>query len=110
EIGCGSAVILKKLKTLGFKDLTGIEPGNHTLTDGLDDVKIVRDFFPSDKISAGFDLIFSFCVLEHIEEPSFFLKNCASQLKTTGKLIIGVPNCEPFLNTGDISIFLHEHF
>ncbi|MBK6379333.1 MAG: hypothetical protein IPF72_06135 [Chitinophagaceae bacterium] len=49
-------------------------------------------------------------VLEHIEDPVVFLQQQKDQLSPSGKLIFGVPNCEPFLKTGDISIFIHEHY
>lgn len=112
EIGCGSAVILKELRKKSNKlKLTGIEPGGHTIVEGIDEIEIIRNFFPATQTAdAKFDLIYSLLVLEHIEDPVGFLKQQKDQLRQTGKLVFGVPNCEPFLKTGDISIFIHEHY
>lgn len=112
EVGCGNAVILKELKkkNTGLR-LTGIEPGGHDIVEGIDEIEIIRSFFPATQIAGNkFDLIYSLLVLEHIEDPVGFLKQQKDQLRQSGKLVFGVPNCEPFLNAGDISIFIHEHY
>lgn len=113
EVGCGNGIILKQLKRKNsFLKLTGIEPGGHRIVEGIDDaIDIIRGFFPAKQIAdTKFDLIFSLLVLEHIEDPVVFLQQQKDQLSPNGKLIFGVPNCEPFLKTGDISIFIHEHY
>lgn len=112
EIGCGNGIILKQLqqKNSLFK-LTGIEPGGHGIVEGLDEINIIRSFFPAEQTAdTRFDLTYSLLVLEHIEDPVVFLQQQKEQLKHSGKIIFGVPNCEPFLKTGDISIFIHEHY
>ncbi len=113
EVGCGNGIILKQLKKKNNAlKLTGIEPGGHGIVEGIDDeIDIIRGFFPAKQIAdTKFDLIFSLLVLEHIEDPVVFLQQQKDQLSPSGKLIFGVPNCEPFLKTGDISIFIHEHY
>ncbi len=110
EIGCGSGVILKSLKKITNTNIIGLEPGNHTKIHGLDNVRVIRDFFPSKQLKKKFDLIYSLLVLEHIEDPVAFLKIQAEYLNEKGKIIFAVPNCEAFLETGDISIFIHEHY
>lgn len=110
EIGFGSGILLKELKNRGLKNLTGIEPGNHNLIEGLDGIKLVNDFFPSNKILDKIDLIYSFGILEHIESPVEFLQDQANQLTEEGKIIFSVPNCEPYIEQGDLSIFIHEHY
>lgn len=111
EIGSGSGVILKNLsERYSNLELFGIDPGDHQLVSNLDGINIVKDFFPSLKVTGKFDLIFTFCVLEHIEDIDFFIAKIREQTKDGGKIIIGVPDCEPFLEHGDLSIFIHEHF
>jgi SAM-dependent methyltransferase len=41
---------------------------------------------------AGFDLIFLFHVLEHLENPAVVLRACAARLRPGGRLIVAVPN------------------
>jgi 2-polyprenyl-3-methyl-5-hydroxy-6-metoxy-1,4-benzoquinol methylase len=110
EVGFGSGVLLRELNQKGVKNLTGIEPGNHHRVEGLSEVKLVSDFFPSKFISEQYNLIYSMLVLEHIEDPLQFINNLIEQVTNNGKIIFGVPNCEPYLKKGDISIFIHEHF
>lgn len=110
EIGCGKGYLLKKLQDKCLK-VVGIEPGsaNKSSWDILN-VDVVNDFFPSPKCTEKFDLIVSFCVLEHIPNYVQFIKNMISQLNKDGSIIIGVPNCEEQLDKADPSIFVHEHY
>jgi len=110
EIGFGSGVILKQLKDKGIKCLCGVEPGDHALVSGLEGIRLIHDFFPSKKLKEKFDLIFSFGILEHIENPEDFLRDQILHLNPGGKIIFGVPNCEPCILAGDISMLVHEHF
>lgn len=110
EIGFGSGVFLKKLKELGYNNLVGIEPGGHLRIDGLDDVQLYNDFYPTVNYSETVDLIFHSLVLEHIKDPHIFLSHQAKQLNENGKIIFFVPNEEPFLFSGDCSSFIHEHY
>jgi 2-polyprenyl-3-methyl-5-hydroxy-6-metoxy-1,4-benzoquinol methylase len=109
EIGCGSGSLLKELKKNGGK-VIGLEPGSHKRVEGIDDIRIIKDFFPSNEIKEKFDLIIHFGVLEHIENPLAFISAQKENLNPDGKIFFAVPNCEPFFESGDISIFIHEHF
>lgn len=110
EIGCGKGYFLKKLQE-HTKCAIGIEPGSASkpIWNSLN-VTVVNDFFPSKNITQQFDIIASFCVMEHIADDVQFIKNMLSQLSENGKIIIAVPNCEEQLNRCDPSIFVHEHY
>ncbi|AFZ56954.1 methyltransferase domain-containing protein [Anabaena cylindrica FACHB-243] len=110
EVGFGSGIILRELKKKGISDLTGIEPGNHSRVEGLEEIELIKGFFPSSRIKRRFDLIFSFGILEHIEDPLDFIGEQSNYLNENGKIIFSVPNCEACLIKGDISIFIHEHY
>lgn len=110
EIGFGTGIILKELKNNGFVNLKGIEPGNHELLEGMDGIEIINGFFPHKKINDKQDLIYHFAVWEHIFNPVEFIANQLNFLSTNGRIVFGVPNCEPYINEGDVSVFLHEHF
>lgn len=108
EIGCGKGVLLERLKSLNAK-VAGIEPGLNRRTKS--DIKnlIIDDFYPSDKLSGRFDIIIHYGVLEHVEDPGFFLSSHRENLKANGIIIFSVPDCSGYLERGDISILFHEH-
>jgi 2-polyprenyl-3-methyl-5-hydroxy-6-metoxy-1,4-benzoquinol methylase len=110
EIGCGNGTILNQLAKLGA-NCVGIEPGQQFRQASSNGIRLVNDFFPS-KFLAGekFDVVSSFNVLEHIEHLSPFLGAINASLVDGGDFIFCVPNCGPYLASGDMSIFLHEHF
>lgn len=110
EIGFGEGIFLNELKKKGFENLTGIEPGNHKKCEGLEEINLISDFYPSEKYEEKVDLIYHCLVLEHIQDPITFLNAQKSQLSDVGKIIFFVPNEEPFLESGDCSSFIHEHF
>lgn len=110
EIGFGSGRLLKELKNLNVENLTGIEPGQHKLINGLEGIRLIQDFFPSPNYHQKADIIFSFAILEHIEDPLAFIIAQKEALTANGKIVVGVPNCETYLNEGDISCLIHEHY
>lgn len=109
EIGCGNGVLMAELEACGAKVL-GIDPGNHQRDRRLTEGSIICDCFPSQAINDKFNLIVHFGVLEHIEEPVSFLRGHLKFLEDGGRVVIAVPNCQPYLEAGDISMFIHEHY
>lgn len=110
EIGCGTGYLLYELQKLGA-DVFGIEPGAY----GIEGQKkygipILIDFFDSNKITDSYDIIIFYGVLEHISDAKKFLEDVKSVLKTNGKIFLSVPDCEPYLQVGDISLLIHEHW
>jgi 2-polyprenyl-3-methyl-5-hydroxy-6-metoxy-1,4-benzoquinol methylase len=110
DIGCGTGYLLHLLQEMGAEG-TGLEPGFHG-QDGATrfGVPIVRDFFPSDAIKGKFDLIIGFGLLEHISCYEDFFSHIMNHLKDDGRVVLAVPNCEPYLSSGDISLLFHEHW
>ena len=109
EIGCGSGTLLKEIRSRGAHAL-GLEPGRHQTIQAIEDITIIRDFFPSQHVQGPFDIVIHFGVMEHVADPFNFLLQQKALLVPRGKIFLAVPNCEPFLETGDISIFIHEHY
>ena len=110
EIGCGNGFILKELAKKGAECI-GLEPGPQiSAIQHVEGISIINDFFPSKLIKGNFDLILHFNVIEHLENPLEMLLEQGNLLTSGGKIIFGMPNCEPNLESGDISIFAHEHF
>ena len=44
------------------------------------------------KLNKKFDIIIAGDLIEHLDNPGIFLKNCKSHLKKSGKIIINTPN------------------
>lgn len=109
EIGCGDGRLLKEVAKSGAECI-GIEPAVDAKEIVGKNIRIINDFFPSKKVTGKFDLILHFTVLEHIQDPVKFMQLQKKLLKKNGTIICSFPNCEPYLTSGDISLFLHEHF
>ena len=87
DVGCGEGKFLKSIFGLGFKNISGIDPFVSKSTEKP---------FPIYKktlseISENYDLITFNHVFEHVENVHQTLKECHSNLKDNGKLIIRVP-------------------
>ena len=110
EIGSGTGFLLSHIAKLGSK-VIGVEPGVQCL-DAKEKyrVDIIHDFFPTKYIDSKFDVIVMTNVLEHIPEPSNFLKILSNYLTDKGVLLVTVPDEEPFIKYGDISTLFHEHY
>ncbi len=105
DVGCGSGLFLLELKARGFQNLNGLD-------NGILDEKIFTEnniFFNNNTIEKfsttnenTFDVITCFQILEHIQDVKIFLETCQKMLKPNGKLIIAVPNCNPYLYKNDM--------
>lgn len=110
EIGCGTGYLLYRLKEMGA-NVVGIEPGNHgQLGAEKYNVNIIQGFFPNEKVTEKFDIIIIYCVLEHVSNSGLFLQRVAKHLSYGGRIILAVPNCDPYISNGDVSMLFHEHF
>lgn len=99
EIGCGSGFFLQKVASKGAKVLgadfnekaieeakkKGLQVENRSVED-------MAQLYPE-----KFDIVCFFQVLEHINDINGFITSALKCLKKGGKLIIGVPNNNPYL-------------
>jgi 2-polyprenyl-3-methyl-5-hydroxy-6-metoxy-1,4-benzoquinol methylase len=110
EIGAGRGYFVKLLSAEGA-DAIGIEPGISNAPHWKrHNVRVICCSFPSSKLSATFDLIVSFALLEHIVNPVEFLRSLKSQLTSGGKIAMAVPNVGLAIANGDLAMFIHEHY
>ncbi|UYQ95901.1 methyltransferase domain-containing protein [Chitinophaga horti] len=99
EVGAGDGVFLKMLKNKGII-AHGLELNPEGIADaraqGLSmDGESVQDH--AARFPGKYDVVCAFQVLEHIYDVHDFLTACVSLLRKGGRLIIGVPNNNPFL-------------
>jgi SAM-dependent methyltransferase len=103
EIGSGFGVFLKLLKNKGICG-EGIELNPEAITTcEKEDLKIhnvLIDEF-SKQHPEQFDVVCYFQVLEHVTNVHDFIEDSLKALKPEGRLIIGVPNNNPYLFVND---------
>lgn len=112
EIGCGTGYLLYELKKLGGGvNVIGIEPGPYARV-GKEkyNITIINDFFSRSYFQEEFDVVIAYAVLEHIQDSAAFLKDIEAILSKTGSLFLSVPDCTEYIEKGDISCLLHEHW
>jgi SAM-dependent methyltransferase len=105
DIGCGSGNFLEKLKSK-TSNIIGLEYNNlaieKCLAKGLTVYNTgLKEFSEIKENQFKFDIICAFQVLEHIFDVNSFLTSCIKLLGSGGRLIIGVPNNNPYLHKYD---------
>lgn len=110
EIGCGNGALLRMMRYHGA-EVVGLEPSGRKVAKPSNNNKsaIIREFYPSQSLTGKFNIIMHYGVLEHVEDPDFFLESHRGNLEAGGIIFFSVPDCSYYLKNGDISIFFHEH-
>lgn len=93
ELGAGSGALTQRLQAAGFR-VTASDISNY--------FKLNTEFVPLDlndpdfgrSLASEFDLITSVEVIEHLENPSAFLRGIARLLRPGGAAILTTPNIE----------------
>ncbi len=95
DVGCGSGAVLAELKKLGFNNGYGVDISKLFIKEGKDNGLKNLYVYNGTQLpfkDKYFDLIGSFNVLEHTQNPEMFLKDQISKLKKGGILIVACPN------------------
>ena len=100
DIGCGRGAFLKKIKDEKNCTVKGLElnPSAYEFIRQRDidvEMRTIEDF--SADHQNEYDYVVFFQVLEHILEIKSFMSAALSCLKPGGKLILAVPNNEPYM-------------
>ena len=94
DVGSGSGFFLKRAKEKGWT-INGVEP-NYFAAKYSEKIGIpvITDFFQNIDIEnmKKYDVINLFDVLEHVYNPTELLKKCHRLLKSSGIIVIEVPN------------------
>ena len=106
EIGCGEGAFLKMMFQKGIKNIEAIEL-NEKAAAALSNagykvnVETIEAYSLNNK--KKYDVVCFFQVLEHIYDVKSFLDASLLVLKSGGKMIIAVPNNNPYLYKHDIN-------
>lgn len=104
EIGCGTGNFLQRIATGYHQQVVGLELNTEAQLSavgrGLDvHAKAVEDFVADHK--EEFDTVCSFHVLEHVTDVASFLESACQALKPGARLILAVPNNNPYVYKHD---------
>lgn len=108
EIGCNDGSFLRELQRMGYKNLTGIDPGTPDSDSGI---QYHRKFFANSmsEIDREYDLVILRHILEHIEKLADF-GDCFRVISKEGTyFLIEVPDFDWFLKLSDYSGVWEEH-
>ncbi len=98
EIGCGPGYLLEAARDLGIRSAVGVDRNpwavEQACRQGLDVRLGSVEALPSDR---RFDAIAMLDLLEHIPDPTAFLRAVRARLTPGGRLLIMVPNIRSFL-------------
>jgi len=100
EVGAGDGFFLQLLQQQGVKNSVGLELNDNAIGVGTARGLDLRNELVQDHAAQNtgvYDVVCCFQVLEHIYDIHAFLQACLRALKKGGKLIIGVPNNNPYL-------------
>ena len=98
EVGCGTGSFIFSLKEKGF-DCTGLELNKAAAEVCRKKGLIVYNELLDEhllKHAGKYDAVCAFQVLEHVYDVRSFINECLQCLKPGGKLIMGVPNNNPY--------------
>lgn len=105
EVGSGSGYFLKMLRERKINS-EGLELNSKAYNDALTNGLTVYNHLLGEHVihkEGYYDVVCSFQVLEHISDVKSYMEDCIKILKPNGKIIIGVPNNNPY-------IFKHDKF
>lgn len=111
DIGAGQGAFSLRLDKLGHKvTALDVDTENWKLTD-VDFIGINLDSEFASKINQKFDAVVAIEIIEHLENPFSFIRECAKLLKPNGLLFLSTPNVEAvnsrlmFLFKGRLRLF-----
>jgi SAM-dependent methyltransferase len=94
DVGAGHGHFLARLKAAGWQvEGLDLSEGAAAAAKARYGIEVRREMFrPGLLPAAAFDLVTAWYVLEHVKDPTEFLRECARVLKPGGRLGLRVPN------------------
>ncbi|MBO9531867.1 MAG: class I SAM-dependent methyltransferase [Solirubrobacteraceae bacterium] len=89
DVGSGSGTTLARLRWLGFRDLSGIDPFLPSPEIRIGPVTIRRQALES--VEEQYDVVLFNHSLEHVPDPVGALRAASARLRPGGRVVVGVP-------------------
>ena len=89
DVGSGTGTLLARLRSLGFQDLTGVDPLIAADVDLGAGVRVLKAELRD--VPGSFDLVMMHHVLEHVKDPVTLLKQARERLAPKGRVLVRVP-------------------
>jgi SAM-dependent methyltransferase len=110
EIGCGTGYLLSRLEQRGAQ-VRGVEPGPQAEVGAARyGLPVDRGFYPAVDVGGDYDLVVLYCLLEHLPDPTALLRDVHRAVRPGGRVLVAVPDEEPYIASGEISLLFHEHY
>jgi 2-polyprenyl-3-methyl-5-hydroxy-6-metoxy-1,4-benzoquinol methylase len=93
DVGCGNGDLLFKIRKLGFKKLTGVDPFISSESIGKEVSLLKKTIFD---LQSQYDFVMSHHSFEHMEGPQSHLIQLAELIKEDGTLLIRTPVTNSF--------------
>jgi len=81
DYGCGKALFVKFLHKRGYPKVQGYDP-------------FIEEVSDQNPLAARYDVVTSYDVIEHVEDPREFLSLMVALVKPGGMLVLGTPNAD----------------
>ena len=96
DLGCGSGGFLTALRSLGYRELTGIDrnPALAAVFEGTPITYRSLQIEPELRLEGTFDAIVLNNVLEHFLDPRRVLETCRAALRPGGRVLLLTPNAD----------------
>ncbi|WP_397303642.1 methyltransferase domain-containing protein [Nonlabens ulvanivorans] len=110
EIGCGAGSFLRLLKIAGL-EVHGIEPDVNIAQYGIEQYQLRIDtgFFEDIRLDSKYDLISSFHVIEHVNNPTLFVKKAFDSLNIGGVFYLECPTLDNMYGLDEKFFFWKPH-
>ena len=116
DIGAGSGAFVKLLRDHGFSNVDALEINQEKFKESVKLYSIDLNSNFSGKINNMYDCIVAIEVIEHLENPINFLRECSKILNDGGYLILSTPNIHSLKSRsklflyGDLAFFEKENY